>query len=160
MKRNKALETVMNWWFAVAAGAAVIAFIIPLLNTATDEDPAREAGLFAPVVALCVAAMILAESTKAGGLQVRRVPGIFIGLGSMASAYLWMAEASDVHPRDFELPLTLAILFGLAALMLRGLYTMVPTRHSRYLSGSMGANASHWASGGAVYRLPTRLCPR
>ena len=117
MNRRKALETVVNWWSTVAAVAAVIAFIIPLLNTPTDQDPAREAGLFAPVVALCVAAMILAESIKAGGLQVRRIPGIFIGLGSMGSAYLWMAEASDAHPRDLELPVTLVILFAIAALM-------------------------------------------
>ena len=118
MNWRKARETILNWWSVVAAGAAVIAFIIPLLNAPTDQDPTGAAGLFAPVVALCVAAMILTEAIKAGGLQVRRIPSIFIGLGGMGSAYLWMAEASDAHPRDLELPLTLVILFVIAALTL------------------------------------------
>ena len=118
MNRRKAFEAILNWWSVVAAGAAVIAFIIPLLNAPTDQEPTGGAGLFAPVVALCVAAMILTEAIKAGGLQVRRIPSISIGLGGMGSAYLWMAEANNAHPRDLELPLTLVILFGMAALTL------------------------------------------
>ena len=45
------------------------------------------------------------------------MPSIFIGLGSMGSAYLWMAAESDAHPLDPELPLALAILFAMAAVM-------------------------------------------
>ena len=118
MNRRKAIERIVNWWSGVAAVAAVIAFIFPLLNAPSDQDPTGGAGLFAPVVALCVAAMILTEAIKAEGLKVRRIPGILIGLGSMGSAYLWMATESDAHPLDPELPVTLAILFGIAALML------------------------------------------
>ena len=44
-------------------------------------------------------------------------PG-FIGLGSMGSAYLWMAAESDAHPLDPELSVTLAILFAMAAIMI------------------------------------------
>ena len=118
MNWRKALEKIVNWWSGLAAVAAAIAFFIPFLNGPTDQDPTGGAGPFAPIVALCVAAMILAESVKAGGMQFRRMPSIFIGLGSMGSAYLWMAAESDAHPLDPELPLTLAILFAMAAVML------------------------------------------
>ena len=91
MNWRKALETTVNWWSGVAAVAAAIAFLIPFLNAPTDQDPTGSAGPFAPIVALCVAAMILAKSVKGGGLRIRRMPSIFIGLGSMGSAYLWMA---------------------------------------------------------------------
>jgi hypothetical protein len=108
----------MNWWSWVAAVAALIAFMVPFLTPPTDEDPTGGAGLLAPVVALCVAAMILTEAIKAGGLKIRRIPGIFIGLGSIGSAYLWMAAESNAHPLDHELPLGLAILFAMAAFTL------------------------------------------
>ena len=113
----KAVGSVVNWWYGVAAVAAAIAFLIPFLNAPTDQDPTGGAGPFAPIVALCVAAMILAEAVRGGGLQIRRMPSIFIGLGSMGSAYLWMAAESDAHPLDPELPLALAILFAMAAVM-------------------------------------------
>ena len=100
------------------AVAALIAFMVPFLTPPTDQDPTGGAGLFAPVVALCVAAMILTEAMKAGRLKIRRIPSIFIGLGSMGSAYLWMAAESDAHPLDPELPLALIILFAMAALTL------------------------------------------
>ena len=116
MNWRKARETIVNWWSGVAAVAALIAFMIPLLTAPTDEDPTGGAGLFAPVVALCVAAMILTEAIKAEGLQIRRIPSIFIGLGGMGSAYLWMAAESDAHPLNPELPVALVILFAMAAL--------------------------------------------
>ena len=111
---RRAFETIVNRWSGIAAVAAAIAFLIPFLKAPTDQDPTGSAGPFAPIVALCVAAMILAESVKRGGLRIQRMPSIFIGLGSMGSAYLWMATESGAHPLDPELPLTLAILFAMA----------------------------------------------
>ena len=118
MNWRKVFEAIVNWWSGIAAVAAAIAFLIPFLNAPTDQDPTGSAGPFAPIVALCVAAMILAEAVKGGGLQIRRIPSVFIGLGSMGSAYLWMAAESGTHPLDPELPVALAILFALAALIL------------------------------------------
>ena len=118
MNWRKAPGTIMNWWSWVAAVAALIAFVIPLFNAPTDEDPTGGAGLLAPVVALCVAAMILTEAIKAGELKIRRFPSIFISLGSMGSAYLWMAGENNSHPLDPELPVALAILFAIPALTL------------------------------------------
>lgn len=118
MNWRKALDSIVNWWSGLAAVAAAIAFMIPFLNAPTDQDPTGGAGSFAPIVALCVAAMFFAESVGGGGLRIRRMSSIFIGLGSMGSAYLWMAAESDAHPLDPQLPLLLAILFGMAAVML------------------------------------------
>ena len=118
MNWRKKLETFLNWWSWVVAVAALFALLIPFFTPPTDQDPTGGAGLIAPVVALCVAAMILTEAIKAGKLQIRRFPSIFIGLGSMGSAYLWMAAENNSHPRDPELPLALIILFAAAALTL------------------------------------------
>ena len=114
MNWRRALEATVNGCSVVAAVAAAIAFLIPFLNAPTDQDPTGGAGPFAPTVALCVAAIILAESVKGGGLRVRRMPSIFIGLGSIGSAYLWMAAESGAHPLDPGLSLTLALLFAMA----------------------------------------------
>ncbi len=76
MNWRKAFDTIVNWWSGVAAVAAAIAFLIPFLNAPTDQDPTGGAEPFAPIVALCVAAMILAEAVKGGGLQIRRIPSI------------------------------------------------------------------------------------
>ena len=115
--RHNILNRIMERWYGVAAVAAGFAFLATLLSTPTQEDPTGGAGLFAPVVALCVAAMVLAEAIRAGGLQIRRAPGIFIGLGSMASAYLWMADAGETHPREPVLLGTLALLFVMGAIL-------------------------------------------
>ena len=117
MNWRRVLERAVNWWYAVAAAGAVISFSIPLMMTPTIEDPTGGAGLFAPVVAICVAAMVLAEAVNAGGLQLRRIPGIFIAVGSMASAYLWMAAESGTHPRDPALLGALALIFLMGALV-------------------------------------------
>ena len=118
MNWRKAPETILNRSSGVAAVAALIAFMVPFLIAPTDQDPTGGAGLLAPVVALCVAAMILTEAIKAGGLKIRRIPSISIGLGGIGSAYLWMAAESNAHPLDPELPLALAILFAMATFTL------------------------------------------
>ena len=111
------LKAVMNCCFVIAAVAAVISFAMPFRNASTDQAPDGGAGTFAPIVAVCVAAMIFAEAVRSEGLQIRWIPGICIGLGSLGSAYLWMAAENDAHPLDPELPVTLAVLFGIAAVM-------------------------------------------
>ena len=111
------LKAVMNWWFVVATAAAIISFVMPFLEPPTDQDPTGGAGSFAPIVAVCVGAMIVAEAVRSEGLQIRWKPGICIGLGSMGSAYLWMAAESDAYPRNLELPLTLILLSVMAAVV-------------------------------------------
>ena len=70
MNRRKTFETILNRWSVVAAGAAATCIYVPYNGHApTEQDPTGGAGLFAPVVALCVAAMILTEAIKAGELQ-------------------------------------------------------------------------------------------
>ena len=69
------------------------------------------------MVAICVAAMVLAEAVNAKGMHVRKLPGIFIAIGSVASAYLWMADAGDTHPREPILLGTLILLFFMGAIL-------------------------------------------
>ena len=86
-------------------------FLGAILSESTEEDPAGIAGL----VALCIASTVLAQAVNGGELQIRRAPRIFIGLGSMASAYLWVADAADTHPANLSFLLLLLLLFGVVA---------------------------------------------
>lgn len=117
MNWRRAFETMVNWWYLVVAVAAAYASAVPMMIPLSDPEASKIAGSFAPVVALCVAAMILTEAVRAEGLRFRRTPSILIGLGSIASAYLWMAAASEAHPLNPELPRTLLVLFVIAALL-------------------------------------------
>ena len=95
-------------------------FLIAFFTPSTDKDPAGIAGLSASRVALCAASMILSEAVHAGGLQIRRLPSIFIGICGMASAYLWIAGEADIHPRNPALPLTISLLFAAVAVIFVG----------------------------------------
>ena len=55
-----------------------------------------------------------------GGHERRRVanpayPQLFVGIGGLASAYLWVADATKTHPTNPELPLAMVVIFALAA---------------------------------------------
>ena len=67
---------IATWWYWIVGAAAIIAISIPLLTAPTEEDPTGQAGLFAPVVALFTAAMIISQSASAGWLRNRLLPGI------------------------------------------------------------------------------------
>ena len=120
MDRRKAIATflraISTWWYWTLALIAAVAFATSLFAESTTEDPAGGAGVSAPIVALCVAAIVLSEAMNAGELRIRRLPSIFVGVGGLASAYLWVADAAKTHPANPELPLVLVVIFVLAAL--------------------------------------------
>lgn len=110
------LRAISVWWYSIATVIAIAAFLAPLLTAPSDENPTGGAGLFAPVVALCTAAIVLAEAVNAKRFQFRRIPSMFIGIGSMATAYLWMAAEADVHPANPTLLGAISLLWIVAAL--------------------------------------------
>lgn len=111
------LRAIVIWWQWIVAVIAIAAFLAPLVTPPTEDNPTADAGLFAPVIALCVAAMVLTQAAvQARGLKVRTVPNIGIGIASMASAYLWIADEAETHPLDPELPVVLLALLIAAAL--------------------------------------------
>ncbi len=112
---DKIRQALMNWFHWTMGVIAIFAFAYPIFTPPSEENPAANAELTAPIIALCTAAILLAQAMNNQGMRIRRIPGIFIGVGSMASAYLWMAGAADAHPTDPILPIGLLFLFVLAA---------------------------------------------
>lgn len=106
-----------NWWYAAVAVAAIAALTIPLVTKPTEEDPTGGAGLYAPMVAFCVALYVISQAINTGGLHFQRVPAISIGIGSLLSAYLWMADGAGVHSLDPTLPIVVAVLLAWAAIV-------------------------------------------
>ncbi len=88
----------------------------PVCKPVTQEDPTGGAGISAPIIALCTAAVLLSQALGSGGMRLRPTPSIFVGIGSAASAYMWIAAEARVHPFDPQLPLILGILLLLAAI--------------------------------------------
>ena len=79
----------------------------------TADDPAGQAGLYAALVALCTAGILLAEAARES--KVRPLPKVCIGLGTLATAYLWIADEAGVHPMNLSLPGSILLLYLLAA---------------------------------------------
>ena len=114
----------MNWReisviavYCVAGIVAVVAFYTALTTDGTDEDPAGVAGLYAPLIALSVATMIVAEAFRVSTHLFLWLRAIGIGVGSSLSAYLWMAEEAEVHPSDLGLLFDLSRVWIAAAIV-------------------------------------------
>ncbi len=108
-------DKILAFCYLSMVGVAIFSFVIPMLGSASADYPAGSAGLFAPIIALSVAATVLLQAAIAKVRQLRRLPPAFVGLGSMASAYMWMADAADTHPMDPALSIPVLMLFGMAA---------------------------------------------
>ena len=109
-------EFSLAWGYWIMVFMAGNAFGLPMFTAATEDDPTASAGVYAPIIALSVASIILLEAANSDAKGFRRLPTAFIGLGSMASAYMWMADAADTHPADPTLSVPVLILFGMCAL--------------------------------------------
>ncbi len=88
------------YWFAVAGVFAIAVFVNALLTPGTVENPAGLAGLSAGMLAMSAAAIVIAEAAYAQQLALRRMPGLFLGLVTLAGAYLWTAAEAGAHPAD------------------------------------------------------------
>ncbi len=91
-------------WYAVIGTVAVVAFLVPLLTPPTPENPTADAGLHAPILALCAGAFAVAQALRPGGLRLAQAPAIGAGIASLGSAYFWIADAAGTHPRDPAYP--------------------------------------------------------
>ena len=136
---STSLRAIVVWWYSIAIVIAVAAFVAALI----DDDTTGGAGLFAPVVALCTAAIVLGEAVNSRGLQFRRAPGFFVSLLGMAPAYLWIAAEADIHPANPALLGEISLLWILAALatVMMPLAALVVSRQSNGSSPRENADA-------------------
>ena len=102
---------VMGWWLCIPIFLGIATVV------ASVEGPAESAEVLAPVLALCTALLLFTRYVSPGGRIRRRIADISIGLGSIGTAYLWMASALKVHPISLELVGTLAFLIFLVAVL-------------------------------------------
>ena len=167
MNKPRAIIKWLRWflvewshWIMAAVGAA--AFVGPILTSPTETNPTADAGLFAPVIALCTASIVFAQAVNPGGLIIRRTPGILIGVGSLLSAYLWMAAEADAHPADPALPIVLLILFSAAAVGILAIAFLTPGHnpHSNDHSSIEDAGISVNTGTQAIYEEILKVAKR
>ncbi len=94
------LRRIDVYWYTIAGIFAVIVFLNALLTDGTEESPSGVAGWSAGMLAMSVAAIVIVEAAYSGSIAVKRWPGVFLGVVAMASAYLWVAAESEVHPAN------------------------------------------------------------
>lgn len=88
----------------------VLATVVPFLNGPTESDPYGGADAFAPLLALVSSLMWITTLHKTKPHKVTY--GVML-CGPVASAYFWMATASESHPRSAEFLVELGLLFGI-----------------------------------------------
>ena len=88
----------------------VLATVLPFLNGPTETDPYGGADTFAPLLALISSLMWITTLHRTKPHKVTY--GIML-CGPVASAYFWMATASESHPRSVEFLVGLGLLFGI-----------------------------------------------
>ena len=101
------------YWYIVSAILGIVTFVASMIAEPTAANPAGEAGLYAALVALCTAGIILAEALRES--KDHLLPKICIGLGTLATAYLWIADEAGVHPKNPNLLGNVLLLYLLAA---------------------------------------------
>ena len=108
----------------MALVTAVAALNLPF----TEGQPTKDAGIYAPLMALCAALMLLLNSLDANGPKWRQVTrNSFAAIFSAVSAYFWIAGAIERHPLDrdvwygFGLVWGLVVAFALLAALIIGL---------------------------------------
>ena len=110
------LKALWNWIYWLPAIMGAISFAVPMMVPATESRPAAHAGSFGAIVALCTAAILVFEALRGESIKFRRTPSVLIGVGSMLSAYLFLASEANAHPTDPSVSLPLLWLLVLAAL--------------------------------------------
>ena len=103
--------------YFVGSTVGIVAFITAMTTAATENNPAGVAGLYAPLIALSVASMFFVEAFGVGIWPSRRWRGAIVGVGSLASAYLWIADEAGIHPRDPKLLLDLSLVWIAASII-------------------------------------------
>ena len=78
--------------FGVNPVLIVFAYIIPFYSS-TEENPTGWAGSLAPLIALFTALIALLRSKLNANAKLFPSPDILIGLGSLFTAHLWLADA-------------------------------------------------------------------
>ena len=123
------------YWYIVSVILGIVTFVAALIAEPTADDPAGEAGLYAALVALCTAGIIFAEALMES--KDHLLPKICIGLGTLATAYLWIASEAGVHPKNPNLLGNVLLLYLLAAAVFSmPMLLMVTSGASNWLSRS------------------------
>jgi hypothetical protein len=97
------------------------------IGAALSEDPdgPLTTGAFAAITLLFVTSIALGESVRHTASVARKTIGAVVGLGVMASAYLWVADESEVHPLDLQLLGALGLVWLLGAVLMAIIFVFV-----------------------------------
>ena len=101
--------------YGILASAIVSGYIIPSYSS-TEENPTGWAGSLAPLIALFTALIALLRSK----FNAKLFPSsdILIGLGSLFTAHLWLADAEGIPPFSLEVPRIILLLAISGAILL------------------------------------------
>ena len=106
----------VDYWCTVWGFLATAAFAAALASPSTEAEPSGEAGYYAAIIAMCLAAVLITEMAfarnRTGG---RWWFASITGTMAMAGAYLWIADEANIHPADIDLLVSLVAVWVLTA---------------------------------------------
>ena len=111
--------------YALLALIIVFAYIIPFYSS-TEENPTGWAGSLAPLIALFTALIALLRSKLNANAKLFPSPDILIGLGSLFTAHLWLADAEGIPPFSLEVLRIILLLAASGAILLIILLAILP----------------------------------
>ncbi len=105
MKRHNCLDGLLSWWYCSLYMLVLVAIAAPFLS---DNKP----GSYAPLVAFFTAVIAISRSAGLGSHHV--LARVFIAIGSLGTAYLWLVAEEGADILSPALPQTLLVLILLA----------------------------------------------
>ena len=106
---------------------AGFAFATPFL-TSSPDDPTGEAGIYAALVALCMAGLIFSESVRWTGPLTHRFRRPAIALCAIGSSYLWLVDETGSDPTRFDLPTAILVVWLMALVAIAIPFIVVVSR--------------------------------
>lgn len=100
MKRQWTIAIVVH---KVSEITILSAYGLGLLSTLSGDNPAGSTGLFAPIVALSTAMIVVVQKKITSDTNVFILPERAIAIGSIFTAHLWLSDASGYAPFSIQL---------------------------------------------------------
>ena len=119
---NRYLPDIIVWINRVTLTLAILLAIVAF--TEDYSTPKSNPGMYAASIAMCVALAVLASGVFVNNSTIQKLlakdkfRSIFIPPLTLLVAYLWYADASDVHPADPVSVLGYGLAWALVALVI------------------------------------------
>ena len=118
-------QWVFHFYYALAGFLAIICLIAAFTEPPPTDSPSASPGFYAAFIVLCVTSIAVLETLRSSESLRQKLVGAGVGVGVTVSAYLWLADESNVHPADLGFLGAFAFVWLLAAGLLLFFFLLI-----------------------------------